>query len=361
MSSKKKQDSGKISYIFTKETMGMTLMLFSGIVLIMLFTRDKVFSGLGTAICDFMYGIFGYGSILMFCYLAYLGFRLTFDYKIKIKRSFFITLTAAIFVLFLLFHAVTTRNIPLNGFTNYLAACSESAQNGWSGYTFGGASCGVLVYPVAKLTTFIGAYVIFSVLFCLCGYIVFFLIRRNMPEKAAAETKSEQSEEVTANSGVSEQPIPSGETAYAQTYAAPTNYYEQNNPYNPAPQQFAYQQPQNYPYQQPVEQPNTSYQQPVEQPNTSYQQPVNQPQSYQVGSSGQSGYSASNVAYAPPAQSEQRPTRRRAILRYIIPIMPVGSPKRQGKTAGNCPQGNMKSNIICRVRRITTKSGGLPR
>ena len=60
MKNKKDDKQGKISYIFTRETLGMTLMLFSAIVLLMLFTGDLVFRGIGGPICTFMYGTFGY-------------------------------------------------------------------------------------------------------------------------------------------------------------------------------------------------------------------------------------------------------------------------------------------------------------
>ena len=53
---KKKDKNKKSSYILTKETMGMTLMLFSAIVLLMLFTGSTVFAGIGKAVCTFMYG-----------------------------------------------------------------------------------------------------------------------------------------------------------------------------------------------------------------------------------------------------------------------------------------------------------------
>ncbi len=59
---KKKNNNGKHSYILTRETLGMTLLLFCLVVAVMLITHKSVFGVLGTAICTFMYGTFGYGA-----------------------------------------------------------------------------------------------------------------------------------------------------------------------------------------------------------------------------------------------------------------------------------------------------------
>ena len=79
MEHKDKRKTGKISYIFTRETLGMTLMLFSAIVFVMLLTRGLVFAGVGEAICTFMYGSFGYLSVFLVALLAYFGEWLVFE------------------------------------------------------------------------------------------------------------------------------------------------------------------------------------------------------------------------------------------------------------------------------------------
>lgn len=173
MADKKQKKSGRNSYIFTRETLGMAILLFSVVVLFTLFTRKSVMGGFGAAICTFMYGVFGYGSYFVLALLAYFGFWLVFEKRIKIKKSVVITISVCAVIFFLLFHAVTTRNMSLAGYGTYLKANYMSAANGWSGYTFGGAVCGLIVYPVAKLATFIGAYVIFSLLLLASGYLVF--------------------------------------------------------------------------------------------------------------------------------------------------------------------------------------------
>ncbi|MDE6585900.1 MAG: DNA translocase FtsK [Clostridia bacterium] len=179
MRDKNREKQGKISYILTRETLGMTLMLFSVIVLIMLLTFDAVFAGIGSGICTFMYGTFGYGSILLTAVIAYLGEWLVFGKRIKISPKKTITICLTAFSLFLLFHAVTTRDYSTElSYGGYISDCYINASTGFSGYTFGGVVSALLVYPVTKLGGYVTAYVLFSVLVLLCGYLTFLAFRR---------------------------------------------------------------------------------------------------------------------------------------------------------------------------------------
>lgn len=190
MKNKNTEKQGKISYIFTKETMGMTLMLFSAIVLIMLLTYDIVFYNIGTEICTFMYGTFGYGSLPLIFVLAYLGEWLVFGKKLKISRKKVITICLTAFMLFLLFHAVTTRDYSLeSSYGKYIEDCYMNAQHGYAGYTFGGVISAIFVYPVAKLGGYVTAYVLFSMLVILCGYLTFLAFKHSGGEGAAVTAR----------------------------------------------------------------------------------------------------------------------------------------------------------------------------
>lgn len=193
----KKDRNKRSSYILTKETMGMTLMLFSVIVLIMLFTGSAVFAGLGKAICTFMYGTFGYGSILVMLLTAYLGEVLVFEKKIKISFMPALAVCLTVLCAFLLFHSAVTRNMPLLSYGGYISDCYTNAVNGFSGYTFGGAISAVFVYPFLKLTTYVGALIIFSLLTLASGYLLFVVLRRRRNRgKADITTDTVDSEEV---------------------------------------------------------------------------------------------------------------------------------------------------------------------
>ena len=178
MKNKKDDKQGKISYIFTRETLGMTLMLFSAIVLLMLFTGDLVFRGIGGPICTFMYGTFGYGGILVVALLAYLGEWLVFEKSVKIPVRRALAISFTVFMLFLLFHAVSTRGYALDNYGKYIEECYMNAQNGYAGYTLGGVISAILVYPVASLGGFVTAYVLFSLLAIFCGYLTYLAFRK---------------------------------------------------------------------------------------------------------------------------------------------------------------------------------------
>ena len=92
---KELNNNDKTTYVFTKETLGMTLLLFSALVLLMLFTGSSVFAGLGKAVCTFMYGAFGYGSVIIAAIVAYVGQWLIFGKRIRIsfKSALLISLT----------------------------------------------------------------------------------------------------------------------------------------------------------------------------------------------------------------------------------------------------------------------------
>ncbi len=173
-----KNKNNKTSYIFTKETLGMTLMLFSAIVFLMLLTGKAVFGPVGTAICTFMYGTFGYGSYLVIGLLAYLGEVLVFEKKIKVPFKLALAISLTVLMAFFLFHAASSRNLSVDSYGNYIKDCYISASKGYAGYTFGGVISALIVYPFAKFTTFIGAYVIFSLLTVLGGYFIYFVVRR---------------------------------------------------------------------------------------------------------------------------------------------------------------------------------------
>ncbi|MCD8309336.1 MAG: hypothetical protein LUD19_05710 [Clostridia bacterium] len=181
---KNKGKNNKDSLIFTRETLGMTLLLFCAIVLLSLFTGRTVFAGFGGAICTFMYGTFGYGSYFVVALLAYLGEWLAFEKTIKIKWQPALWCSLTVVCLFLLFQTVTTRGYEFN--SSYIAQCYTAAKEGWSGYTFGGVISALIVYPVVYVTKLIGAYIIFSILTVFFAYVSVMSVRKHYFKKAVA-------------------------------------------------------------------------------------------------------------------------------------------------------------------------------
>lgn len=173
----KKNNNEKRSYILTRETLGMTILLFCFILTVMLLTNRAIFMDFGGAICTFMYGTFGYASYFIVALLAYLGEWLVFEKKMRVNLRCFLLFAATVTVFFLLIHSVTTAKYSMSGYGGYLAQCYKNAANGYGGYSFGGVISGLVVYPIAKGTTFIGAYVIFSLLTVALGVFAFLSVR----------------------------------------------------------------------------------------------------------------------------------------------------------------------------------------
>ncbi len=211
---KKKNKSDKHSYILTKETLGATVLLFCLILTIILFTDRIIFLGFGRAVCSFMYGTFGYGAYIVVALMAYLGEWLMFEKRIRIKLRHKLCFALTLAALFLLFHSVTTRNYSLESFGGYLGKHYSEASLGYSGYTLGGAACGMVVYSVAKWATFTGAYVIFSVLSAAMIVLDVMMIRNTLLGKAIADANRQEetsgsSEDVNAAS-----PVRNADTLY---------------------------------------------------------------------------------------------------------------------------------------------------
>ena len=87
---KNKNSDNKNSLIFTRETLGMTVLLFCFIVTLALFSGSAIFAGFGKAICTFMYGTFGYGCFLVMAALACLGVWLVAEKKLMLSFCCFI-------------------------------------------------------------------------------------------------------------------------------------------------------------------------------------------------------------------------------------------------------------------------------
>ncbi|MGN0805781.1 MAG: DNA translocase FtsK, partial [Candidatus Coproplasma sp.] len=216
---KNKHDNDKRSYILTKETLGVTIMMFSALVFVILLSFDAIFMGFGKAICAFMYGTFGYGSYLVVAALAYLGERLSFEKKIRVKLRVKICIGITTLCVFLLIQAVTTSSFSLEGYGSYLSQCYLNASNGYSGYCFGGVISGLIVYPVAKLMTFVGAYVIFGLLTALSGVVSFIVIRNahltHVIEKTGKQNRKAEKEQEPPAQPRQQEPMVADDSLYS--------------------------------------------------------------------------------------------------------------------------------------------------
>ena len=98
-----------------------------------------------------------------------------------IKAPVGAVVTASLFVLFAfcLAHTITAAvaGIPYEGYGAYLGDCFAAGEGGFASSTAGGALCGLIVYPVVRLTTAVGGYIIFSLFALAAAYFLYVGLR----------------------------------------------------------------------------------------------------------------------------------------------------------------------------------------
>ena len=163
----------------TRETVGIVLELFSLLALVILVTRSAIFGNVGFAISSFMLGVFGYCAYVVLAVLIYLGVVLITGKHRTASRKVTVSAILLFISLVCLIHAITVAagGISYNGYGSYLGECYRAGENSFFRTTAGGVLFGLVVYPFAKLTTSVGAYVIFSVLTIVFGYLLYSAIR----------------------------------------------------------------------------------------------------------------------------------------------------------------------------------------
>ena len=131
------------SAVFTKETLGVVIVLFATLCLVCLITRDAVFSVPGKAIGDFLTGAFGVFAYPLVLFALFKGVMLVIDKKINIsfKRK---TLAVVSVILIALFMHVVSMG-AYETFGEYVSASYSRADGAFSA---GGAVAGVLTYSI---------------------------------------------------------------------------------------------------------------------------------------------------------------------------------------------------------------------
>ncbi len=157
-----KKQENKISVV-TRETVGMTMLLFSIIIFLIVVTGKLVFGDIGTAITAFFVGLLGFFVYPFLILAAYLSLTLVSGKKFLpvgwIVKGLLVTLAV-----FFIVHTATAERFVSAGYGGYLGGCWNAAKGGASGGTGGGVLFGLIAFPVRYLLSEAGAYIIFSLL-----------------------------------------------------------------------------------------------------------------------------------------------------------------------------------------------------
>ena len=185
---REKKENKEKSLVFTKETSGVVLMLFSTLCLVCLITREAVFSAIGKYVSAFLFGCFGFFAYAVIISLFGWGLLLVSGKKINVsaKRKWLITL--AVFCIVLILQLITVDGASLE-FGEYVSLCYNMGENGVSSASAGGMFTGIICYFLCKLLTNVGSYVVLSLLVAL---ILFTLSKDFMKQDEKSKKKESQ-------------------------------------------------------------------------------------------------------------------------------------------------------------------------
>ena len=177
--------------VFTAETFGVVLILFSTLCLVCLITRDAVFSLPGLYVNAFLLGLMGYFSYPFFLWVITMGVLLVAGKKTGLsnkRKALFICLAVLIA---LLVHCITMHDKADLSYGEYLSESYSMGAGGITTCSGGGIIVGLVAYAFSAVLTSIGSYVILSVLI---GLTVYAIVREYMGEVKVFTSKNEKSE-----------------------------------------------------------------------------------------------------------------------------------------------------------------------
>ena len=187
--------------LLTKETVGMTFLLFSAIILFIAVTDGVVFGVIGHYITAFFVGLTGYYVYPLLLLAMYGSAVMVFGKKFVPARwiaRVYLLLAAVFFIV----HTATSEAFFGNGYGSYLAGCWSAATESLANGTGGGVLFGLIAYPVRAALSPVGAYIFYSLLILLALWFILIATplrslllpsarARKMPEQPKAGTFSD--------------------------------------------------------------------------------------------------------------------------------------------------------------------------
>ncbi len=163
--------------ILTRETVGMTLLLFGVVSLFIIITGPIVFGEIGVAITAFYLGLLGFYVYPVLLSVIALSLGLVAG-KQLIPAPWIARGMLFLLAVFLIVHTATAEKFFLvdsavQSYGVYLGGCWTAASASAANATGGGVVFGLIAYPVRLLLTAAGAYVLYAFLTLGAGYLVF--------------------------------------------------------------------------------------------------------------------------------------------------------------------------------------------
>ncbi len=168
---KNEQKPNNENLIFTKETFGVVLVLFSTLCLVCLITRETIFSSIGQAVNSFLFGCFGFFAYAVIAYLISLGVIMIGGKPSNLTAKRKVLITFGFLSLCIILQIITAPKGQMS-FDEYLTFCYNLGEGGIATTCAGGLVTGVLAYGVTSLLTEVGSYVILGILISAIGFML---------------------------------------------------------------------------------------------------------------------------------------------------------------------------------------------
>ena len=149
--------------LFTKETVGMTLLLFSAVIFFIAVTGRYVFGEIGLAITAFFVGLTGYFVYPLLLLAMYASAVMVFGKKF-VPARWIVRVYLLLAVVFFIVHTATSERFFGEGYGSYLAGCWSAAGESIAQGTGGGILFGLIAYPVRAALSAVGAYILYALL-----------------------------------------------------------------------------------------------------------------------------------------------------------------------------------------------------
>ena len=184
------------SVLITKESISAVCVLFSFLILLILFTDSLIFGEIGRLTQDFFLGVFGYFAYPVFLFALSFSLAVFLDKRLFKRRFAFFAASAAIVTLALVLQTTLTYSWPTE---NYANACFMAGET-FSSTTVLGWLGGVIISAAVSMLGKIGALIVFSLLCLLFVYATaiasgnksFQLIKKTEKNKSNKNTKSKK-------------------------------------------------------------------------------------------------------------------------------------------------------------------------
>lgn len=185
----KSNKSGKKETVFTPETFGVVLLIFSTLLIVCLISRDAVFSAPGLYVSNFLYGFTGLLSYPVLIATLIVGISLLTGKQIIKSSRFYLYLSAFITATFIV-HAITMIDYVGLSYGEYLKTAYEMGANGIKSVSGGGLLLSVFSYLLSSVLTNVGTFIVLSALLLTEGYFIIRpLIGKSVKFNKNAETE----------------------------------------------------------------------------------------------------------------------------------------------------------------------------